>query len=105
MADALDHVVRVARKASQPTVRLSWIIARCETALDGKPWDSARRDPRGRKPRTARAISALEGLLDVVEVAHGIEGFDNGIDQRIKAARDVVQQWRDTSAKFHGGES
>jgi hypothetical protein len=37
--DALDHIMRVACAAREPTARLDWIAARAKRALAGKPYD------------------------------------------------------------------
>ena len=39
LRDALDHIMRVARSARQPTRRLDWIAERARRALDGQPYD------------------------------------------------------------------
>ncbi len=38
LRDALDHIMRVAGSARQPTRRLDWLAARARMALRGIPW-------------------------------------------------------------------
>ena len=47
LRDALDHIMRVARKGVSPTRRLDWIALRAKYALEGKVWSrDVREEPR-----------------------------------------------------------
>lgn len=47
LRDALDHIMRVARKGVSPTRRLDWIALRAKYALEGKAWSlDVREEPR-----------------------------------------------------------
>ena len=47
LRDALDHIMRVARKGISPTRRLDWIALRAKYALEGKVWSrDVREEPR-----------------------------------------------------------
>jgi len=50
LRDALDHIMRVARRGMQPTRRLDWIELRAKVALRGEKWEPGMRD----EPRDTR---------------------------------------------------
>ncbi len=84
LRDALDHIVRVACSARQPTRRLDWLAARARMALRGTPWS---RDylpwPRGETDERVRELnSCVRGIVKAYD-----EGSDDELHDAIEKAR------------------